>query len=136
MKVMIQKCATPFITLMTFCFAATLAAAGQGGAADIESLQLVTLPAPQFTRQSAKRPAGNKPRLQIVSTKRNQITDEEAWFSANDLRLPVYRVSDAGRDRLMELPPQVPTAYKGNLLVKAIRQPKTITLIYGKDYAS
>ena len=96
----------------------TLAAAGQGGEADIESLQLVTLPAPQFNRPPAKapaaRPAANKPRLQIVSTKRNQITDEEAWFSANDLRLPLYRVSDSGRDRLMELPPGVPTAYKGN----------------------
>ncbi|HET8677901.1 MAG TPA: hypothetical protein VFO63_19025 [Blastocatellia bacterium] len=136
MKVMIQKRATPFITLMTFCFAATLAATGQGGAADIESLQLVTLPAPQFNRQFAKRPAAKKPRLQVVSTKRNQITDEETWFSANDLRLPLYRVSDAARDRLMELPPQAPTAYKGNLLVKAIRQPKTITLVYGKDYAS
>ena len=35
MKVMIQKRATPFITLMNFCYAATLDATGQGGAADI-----------------------------------------------------------------------------------------------------
>ncbi len=134
MKVMIQRCATPFIALIIFCFVIA-SAAGQSGAADIESLQLVTLPAPQFNRQATK-PAANQPRLQIVSTKRNQITDEQAWFAANDLKLPLYRVSDASPDRLMELPPAVPTAYKGNLLVKAIRQPKTITLIYGKDYAS
>lgn len=125
---------------MTFCLLITLAAAGQGGAADIESLRLVTLPAPQFNRQATKTPAAktatNQPRLSILSTKRNQITDEEAWFAANDLKLPLYRVSDQSPDRLMELPPEAPTVYKGNLLVKAIRQPKTITLVYGKDYAS
>ena len=134
MKATIQKCATRFINLMTLCFVITIAAAGQG-AADIESLRLVTLPAPQFNRQPAKPPASS-PRLSILSTKRNQITDEEAWFAANDLKLPLYRVSDQSPDRLMELPPEAPTAYKGNLLVKAIRQPKTITLVYGKDYAS
>ena len=140
MQEMIQRCAAPLILLALFCFVITPPAAGQGGAADIESLQLVTLPAPQFNRQATKAPAAktatSSPRLSILSTKRNQITDEEAWFAANDLKLPLYRVSDQSPDRLMELPPEAPTAYKGNLLVKAIRQPKTITLVYGKDYAS
>lgn len=136
MRIMIQRFATPFIALLTFCFAVTLAAAHQSGATDIESLELVTLPAPQFDRQ-VPRPKFPpfSPRLSIVSTKRNQITDEDAWFAANDLKLPLYRVTDTPSDRLMELPETVPTSYKGNLLIKAIRQAKTITLIYGKDYS-
>lgn len=136
MRIMIQRFATPFIALLTFCFAVTLAAAHQSGATDIESLELVTLPAPQFDRQ-VPRPKFPpfSPRLSIVSTKRNQITDEDAWFAANDLKLPLYRVTDTSSDRLMELPETVPTSYKGNLLIKAIRQAKTITLIYGKDYS-
>lgn len=120
---------------MSFCFVVALGVTGQGDASDIDSLRLVTPPAPQFNRQATK-PAASSPRLTVVSTKRNQITDEEAWFAANDLKLPLYRVSDASPDRLTELPPGAPTSYKGNRLVKAIKQPKTITLVYGKDYAS
>jgi hypothetical protein len=129
--------ATPFIALLLFCFAVTLAASRQSGATGIESLELVTLPAPRFDRQvpRPKLPPFS-PRLTILSTKRNQITDEAEWFAANDLRLPLYRVTSTSSDRFMELPPAVPTSYKGNLLIKAIRQPKTITLIYGKDYSS
>jgi hypothetical protein len=141
----VERYATRFLMLPALCFVFTLAAApltarntGQGGDEDIESLKLAQLPAPVFNRPSAasgKAPASG-PRLAIVSSKRNQITDEEAWFAANDLKLPLYRVTDASSASLPELPPNVPTSYKGNLLIKAIRQDKTITLIYGKDYAS
>jgi hypothetical protein len=131
--------------LPALCFAFALAVAGltarnasRGGDDDIESLKIVQLPAPPFNRQGApggKAPASG-PRLAVASSKRNQITDEEAWFTANDLKLPLYRVTDASPADLPELPPGVPTSYKGNLLIKAISQDKTITLIYGKDYAS
>ncbi len=141
----VQRYATRFLMLPALCFVFALAAGEltarntiQSSDDDIEGLKLVQLPAPAFNRQagmSGKAPASG-PRLAIVSSKRNQITDEEAWFTANDLKLPLYRVTDASSANLPELPPNVPTGYKGNLLIKAIRQDKTITLIYGKDYAS
>lgn len=137
----VQIYAIRFLMLPALCFVFALAAAGLTARNtihidddDIESLKLVQLPAPAFNRQAAARPKAPASglRLAIVSSKRNQITDEEAWFAANDLKLPLYRVTDASS----ELPPNAPTSYKGNLLIKAIRQDKTITLIYGKDYAS
>ena len=137
----VRRYATRFLTLPALCLVFTLAAAGltlRGGDDDIESLKLVQLPAPAFNRQAGagQRATASGPRLAIVASKRNQITDEEAWFAANDLKLPLYRVTDSAPAGLPDLPPNVPASYKGNPLIKAIRQDKTITLIYGKDYAS
>jgi len=61
------------------------------------------------------------PVLTQRSASKNQITDEDAWFSANGLRLPVLETA----------PAFVPPTVSGHPLVRLIDQGGTLTALYG-----
>jgi hypothetical protein len=62
---------------------------GSGVAGAGERQQLMKLPVPAFPGPSDI-PATAKPAFTLVRATPNQITDEEAWFERNGLRMPVY----------------------------------------------
>jgi outer membrane protein assembly factor BamB len=109
---------------------------------ETDSWRLNTLPAPEFKRTPprAVAPRRGAPRLTLLSTRPNQITDEEAWFARHSLSLPVYEISDApsyGQQSTAEpLPSFVPLRFRGARLVRAIRQPERVLAVYGADFSS
>lgn len=128
---------TLFALLLSIVFAP--AALAQG---DADSWRLTLLPAPEFRRTPprAATPARGAARLTVVSTRRNQITDESAWFARHGLALPVYALPDApsfGEPSPAEpLPSFVPLRFRNSRLVRAIRQPGHVLAVYGVDFAS
>lgn len=126
------------LALLCLLLAAPAARAQSGP----DSWQLVSLPAPEFklTPPRAATPRRGSPRLALVSTRPNQITDEEAWFTRHGLSLPVYEVTDApspGWTTPAEpLPSFVPLRFRAARLVRAIRQPERILAVYGADFSS
>jgi hypothetical protein len=93
------------------------------------------LPAPAFPPAASIVPGGTV--LALVSS-RPSVGDDGAWVRRNRLDLREYNVPGAiGRNLpLDELPGFVATDYRGLRLVRAIRQQRTILLIYGRDFAS
>lgn len=114
-------------------------ARAQSGA---DSWRLITLPAPEFKRTPprAATPRRGEPGLAVVSTKRNEITDAEAWFTRNGLALPIYEIPDApspaSTSPAEPLPAFVPLRFRGQRLARAIRQPGHVLAVYGPDFAS
>ncbi|WP_438032074.1 hypothetical protein [Sorangium sp. So ce204] len=115
-----------------------LVAAGDGAALDSRSL--VRLPPPPFGAALFRRaPAGSSaaPRLVKVSEKKNQITDEAAWFTTNGLALPMITPApgaDAG-GASDTLPSFAPERYRDQALVKAIGHGDHSALLYGPSFA-
>lgn len=109
---------------------------------DPDDWQLLKLPAPEFKRAPARAvtPPRGAPRLTLVSTRPNQVTDEQAWFTRHQLALPVYEIPDApsfGQPSPAEpLPSFVPLRLRGLRLVRAIRQNARVLAVYGADFAS
>ena len=124
---------------LLLAFAVAPAALAQS---DAGSWRLNTLPAPEFKRTPprAVTPRRGAPRLTLVSTRPNRITDEEAWFTRHNLSLPVYENPDApayGQLSTAEpLPSFVPPRFRDARLVRAIRQPERVLAVYGADFAS
>lgn len=95
---------------------------------------------PDFRRPPAR--AGISPasarRLVLVSSKPNNITDVGSWFTKNNLSLPLYSIVDTPYEpewpQTSPLPSNIPTASNGNILVRAIRQPRVTLLVYGRNY--
>jgi hypothetical protein len=85
------------------------------------------LPAPSFpeTPPSAATRSGG-PRLERVSSKPNEITDEDAWFAQNNLQRPER---DPG-----SLPESVPRQFRDASLVRAFQGGESLFLLYGKDF--
>lgn len=116
-------------------------AQSSGSLADIETKRLWTPPVPSFKKQPARAPKkASRPRLALVSTRANNITDVDEWFAKHQLALPVYEVADTPVGWLgspvQQLPAYVPRSYKGHILTKAIRQPRrTMLLFYGNDFS-
>jgi hypothetical protein len=110
--------------------------------ADADGWRLTTLPAPEFKRTPprAGAPRRGAPRLAVVSTRPNQITDEAAWFARHGLVLPIYAVTDApvpGYSSPSEpLPSFVPLRFRDARLVRAVRQRDRVLAVYGADFAS
>ncbi len=61
------------------------------------------------------------PELTRVSAVKNKITDEDAWFSTNDLHLPVLETR----------PDWMPDAIGGRPLIRVIDQGSTLTALFG-----
>lgn len=107
-----------------------------------DAWRLVTLPAPEFKRTPprAVTPRRGAPRLSVVSTRRNQITDEEAWFTRHNLTLPIYEITDATSPGWTipaePLPSFVPLRFRDQRLIRAFRQRERVIAVYGMDYAS
>ena len=85
------------------------------------------LPAPPFPEAAPSAPAqGKGPRLEPVSSKPNEITDEDAWFTRNGLPRPER---DPG-----SLPEDIPRQFRDATLVRAFTGGDSLFLLYGKDF--
>jgi hypothetical protein len=109
---------------------------------DADEWRLATLPAPEFRRTPprAVTPRRGGRRLTVVSTRRNQITDEAEWFSRHGLALPLYEIPDAPSPGWASpaepLPSFVPLRLRGARLVRAVRQRDRVLAVYGADFSS
>ncbi len=105
--------------------------------AGAQQLRVTKLPPPPWQRFGP--PAGSsRIRLALVSSRQNRITDERAWFASNGLDLAEDRVpGPLGTDvPLHPLPPGTPTSFRGRRLIRAIRQPSRLFLVYGRDFSA
>ncbi len=108
-------------------------------AQDTRRTQFVVLPVPDFKRSAARpgTPTTHARRLVQVSSRPNNITDTLAWFTKNNLSLPLYSLADAPFEAdwppIAPLPASIPLTFEGNMLVKAIRQPRATLLVYGQN---
>lgn len=84
------------------------------------------LPAPAFPEAPPSAPKPGKPALEPVSSKPNEIIDEEAWLSRNGLERPE-------RDPA-SLPESVPRQFRDASLVRAFAGGDSLFLLYGKDF--
>jgi hypothetical protein len=104
----------------------------------LEDRNLTTLPAPPIhhslpapNRETAPHPLKLKP----LGAKPNRITDRDEWFGANGLALPAYEVPNPFQNKPGHLPEFVPEKFGDQLLVKAIRCPDAVLLVYGADFS-
>jgi hypothetical protein len=85
------------------------------------------LPAPSFPEAPPSAPARSQgPRLERVSSKPNEITDQDAWFTRNGLPRPER---DPG-----SLPEDIPRQFRDATLVRAFTGGDSLFLLYGKDF--
>jgi hypothetical protein len=116
---------------------AALGTYGLTWAAPSESTWVIVLPRPPFSHvhRGVKRGARPSLRLSKLSERRNEITDEEAWFERHQLSLPTLE-SDLRRGIRGRLPEKVPERFAGERLIRAIESRRQILLIYGVDFAT
>jgi hypothetical protein len=113
--------------------------ASKNSSTQLDDLRLFVLPTPPFKRAASRRlkTPKNSPRLTLLSSRPNGITDDTVWLERNNLMLPWCEVPGAPSPsldaRLLPLPPNVPTTYQGNMLLTAIPQAHSVLLFYGKD---
>lgn len=106
---------------------------------EVDDLRLFVPPTPPFKRAAHGRPKRptRAPRLSLLSSRPNKITDDGAWLERNNLTLPWSEVPGAPSPslnaRLPPLPRKVPTTYRGNMLLTAIPQARGALLFYGED---
>lgn len=114
---------------------ALVLATGAGAALDPPAV--TKLPRPSWNRASAPAPSANV-RLTLVSSRTNSITDVRAWFARNKLDLALDRVPGGFGNGLPlhPLPAGTPSSFRGKRLIRAIRQPRRLLLVYGRDFAS
>ena len=104
----------------------------------LEEQNLTTLPAPPFRHplSAPNRSAAIHPlKLKPLGAKPNRITDGDEWFGANGLALPAYEVPNPSQNKPGNLPEFVPERFGDQLLVKAIRCPEAVLLVYGTDFS-
>jgi hypothetical protein len=100
--------------------------------ASAEDAKLVVVETPPFAQLSKKRvkaaSSSGKELLKLTkaSERRNQITDDEAWFTSNQLKLP--SLGDALPGGSGPVPASVPPALRGEPLQIAIRQEDGVIL--------
>jgi hypothetical protein len=99
-----------------------------------EPSQVIMLRRPPFSRTHRGEKRGAL-RLSKLSERRNEITDEAAWFERNQLSLPTLE-SDLRRGNRGRLPQEVPDVFAGERLIRAIESGRQILLIYGVDFAT
>lgn len=88
------------------------------------SLEVQILPEPAFDRSGADRSGSYS--LVEVSSRPNQVTDEDSWFERHGLELPRYDPEG--------LPSGIPREFQGANLIQAISGPGNILLLYGSEY--
>jgi hypothetical protein len=96
----------------------------------------VALPRPSFEYYAAvPQAADTRVRLTQVSSKTNQIIDEEEWFKGNDLELPTLTVPNSFKQEAGNIPAQIPTKQGEDILVKAIRDGNDLLCLYAHNFA-
>ncbi len=123
--------------LLTTSAGLGLALALGAGAVAAEQLGVTKLPPPPWQRFGPLA-GSSRMRLTLVSSRQNGITDERAWFASNGLDLAEDRVpGPLGTDvPLHPLPQGTPTSFRGRRLIRAIRQPSRLFLVYGRDFSA
>jgi hypothetical protein len=90
-----------------------------------ETWNVEVLPAPPFPAEPPAAPArGQGPALEQVSSRPNEIIDEDAWFERNRLELPERGPAS--------LPDSVPRQLHDSLLVRAFEGGDSLFLLYGQ----
>lgn len=108
--------------LAMFLLSGSPAAAGAG------DWSAKLLPAPSFPETPPSVPTRSQgPRLEPVSSKPNEIVDEDAWFTRNGLPRPER---DPG-----SLPEEIPRQFRDAALVRAFTGGDSLFLLYGKDFS-
>ncbi len=104
----------------------------------LEEQNLTTLPAPPFRQHLSapdRRAATRPSKLDLIGAKPNRIVDGDEWFGANGLALPAYEVPNPFQKKPGDLPAFVPEKFGNQRLVKAIRCPDAVLLVYGADFS-
>ncbi|HEY0760384.1 MAG TPA: caspase family protein [Acidisarcina sp.] len=110
---------------------------GQQGTGYGASTAAVVLRRPPFDyASSAMRGEDTKVRLTELSETRNQITDEDTWFSTNGLALPTLTVPNPAKQQAGNIPSNIPTKFGDNILIHAIQQGDQLLCIYGASFAT
>lgn len=78
---------------------------------------------------------GRAPELVQVSKQRNEITDTDAWFRDNGLRLPTWTAPNPRMNEPGDVPPWIPAQFEGQKLVRAIDDERHAIAIYGEEYS-
>ncbi len=73
--------------------------------------------------------------LKKVTQQKNQIIDEENWFSSNALTFPSYTPDNPFMGQSGEIPPEIPVKYGDRILTDCFYDNNYIYMIYGKDFA-
>ena len=126
------------LVMCSVCIAVALAAAATDNLGkELANSEPVRLDTPPFKYycSAPSRARIDTVKLTPVSSTPNSITDEEDWFARNDLALPEYEVPNAFRGRSGNVPAGIPSEYRGDILVCAIRRPQATLLVYGKDFS-
>lgn len=98
-----------------------------------DQIEPLVLPAPPFQAFLAASNKVTKPlRLKVQSTKKNKITDTDAWFSKNGLSLSgcTYGI---GANTKATCPSTVPRTYRNEIFLKAIETGTDSFIVYGRD---
>lgn len=104
---------------------------------EIDNFSIVTLATPPFKRDVPSNIQSQAPiDLKLISSSANEITDTKLWFVENQLSLPTYEVPNPFQQEFGNVPEAIPTKYKNNILIKAIKSERTnlVFLIYGMDF--
>ncbi len=103
----------------------------------INNFPIVTLPTPPFRRDAPSNiQAQSSINMELISSSANEITDTELWFAENQLSLPTYEVPNPFQQKFGNVPETIPTKYKNNILIKAIKSERTnlVFLMYGMNF--
>jgi hypothetical protein len=109
----------------------TLALCASVATATVAQVEVTTLRQPAWKRGGGAGTASV--RVEVVSTRPNEITDVAAWFRRNRLTLREHRLPGTSDNELglAPLPRGTPTRFRGHELVQAIRQRGLLLLVYG-----
>jgi hypothetical protein len=113
--------------------------AAEDSAARVDDVRLFVPPVPPFRRAatSPSKTTRRAPRLTLLSSRPNNITDDDTWLERNELTLPWAAVPEAPspslNGRLRALPPNAPLSFRGHRLLTAIPQGRTVLLFYGRE---
>ena len=72
--------------------------------------------------------------LQLESKKQNQITDDENWFTNNQLSLPTYTVFNEFRNIKENLPSSIPKKYKDYIITDGFKYDNYHIFFYGVNF--
>lgn len=94
--------------------------------------------APLTAKVLPARPDAPKTRLRLVSRRKNEITDDDAWFQRNKLTRPSMTLPNPQANVPGVLPEGMPATFEGNGIIGAYLQPdeKAVLGVYGANFSS
>lgn len=95
----------------------------------------VVIEIPSFNGKFAAKSSAKVPKITQLSAVENQITDDEAWFTKNELTLDIYQVPNSFRSIKGEVPKGTPMNYNGEMLVNAFFDGSYNYFVYGTDFS-